>query len=155
VVEGSLFALAVTVLKIFQGSLGGASGGNNLKLRPYPIGELATEYWLRQEVTDAQAHALGTSVEIVARRYHDNRDFSGSSFVFKRAADLEAIHIGHHQVEENNVHRMLAYKAQAFSARDGFNSDKTLALKMTSKNRNSIGVVIHNHDPRYRVELIH
>ena len=97
-----LFAVAVTMLR-FSGPLRCASGGDHFELCPNPIRELAAEHRLREKsltpsrIPSARASRSSRAVIIMT-------GIRQSPFGLKGAADLEAIHVGHHQVEQDDVH---------------------------------------------------
>src|SRR5262249_61713155 len=79
--------------------------------------ELGAVDRLGQELADATVHALETRVEVVTGGEED--DWDAAAAIAQRGADLEAVHAGHHDVEQDQVDAPLADDAQAFLAEAG------------------------------------
>src|SRR5712691_4726001 len=124
------FFLVMRAVEVAEGGFGNTAGGDRLELGPNAVGELTAEDWLRQKIADPQAHPFGARVEIVTRGNHDDGNLSGLGMLFERAANLEAIHFRHHQVEQDHIDPMLANQTQTFDARDRLDGGEAFALEM-------------------------
>jgi hypothetical protein len=60
-----------------------------------------------------QAHPLRPCVEIISRGYHGDWNLRGRGIVLECAADREAVEVGHHQVEPNDINRLFERDSQA------------------------------------------
>ena len=106
------------------------------------------------------AHAVGRLVE---RRDHDHRNVMGGRIVLEPAADLEAVHVGHHHVEQHDVafraladrQRLAAAMAvmtSKYSADSRASSSLTLAgTSSTTRTRAVIDAFFHALPRKWRM----
>lgn len=118
---------------------------DHFKLRTDAAGKLATEDRLGQEVADAQAHALGARVQIVPRGNHDDWYFRGHGIAPERLHDLEAVHPGHHEVEENNVNFVFMHQFETLLSGVGLYRDKAFTLQMPGEDCDGVLIVVNHH----------
>src|SRR5262252_3217492 len=117
---------------------------DDVELRADAGEELGAVDRLGQELADAAVHALEPRVEVVTGGEEDDRDAGAA--VAQRGADLEAVHAGHHDVEQDQVDTPLADHAQAFLARVGLLRAVSLALQQAGGNVARTGVVVDHED---------
>src|SRR5579862_4015439 len=123
-----------------------ARGLDYFQLRANATGELTAEYRLSKKVADPEAHPLGARVHVVACGNHDDRDFGGFGTVLERLDDLEAVHIGHHEVEQNYVDFVFMNQFETLRSGGGRYRDKAFALQMVGKNCDRVLIVVNHHN---------
>ena len=72
---------------------------------------------LGQEIVGAGIEPLHAVARLVERRHHDDRNMSGHGRVLEPPAHLEAVHAGHHHVEQDDVAQALLAERDARPAR--------------------------------------
>ena len=58
---------------------------------------------LGQKIVGASLQAAHAISHLVERGHHNDRDMRGRRIAFQPAADLEAVHVRHHDIEQDNV----------------------------------------------------
>ena len=59
----------------------------------------------RQEIVGSGFESFHPITRLIERRHQDDRDMRGRGIVLETAADVEAIHPRHHDVEQNHIER--------------------------------------------------
>ena len=72
--------------------------------------------WLGQVVLRAELNTAHHAVEVVERRDHDHRDVAQPGIELEAPQDLEAVHVRHHDVEQDQVDRLAGEPLQSVSA---------------------------------------
>src|SRR5437867_1114847 len=118
----------------------------DVELRVHAGEELDPVDGLGQELADALVHALEARVHVVAGREQD--DGEALTRLAQRLAHREAVHAGHHHVEEHDVDRLDERDAQALLAGGRAPGLVARALEQAGRDFAAVGVVVDDQDGR-------
>jgi hypothetical protein len=114
--------------------------------RTYSGGQLQAIEGFGDEIVAAGLDAANTVVARIQRGDHNDRYQLGFGIVFQQCANLEAVYLGHHDVEQDHVRLLLANELQTFSRFMGVRKIEARDFTRGFENGDGAGLVIDGDD---------
>jgi hypothetical protein len=93
-------------------------------------------------------------VAIVERRNHDHRDVLGADVTLDPAGDLVAVHPRHHDVEQDQVGRLLGHDGEGFLAIRNGQEMKAFRREHDFQQLSVLAFVVHDQNARCMIRSV-
>ncbi len=82
-------------------------------------------------------------------RQQDYRNRGSTQLPFETYKDLEANHLGYHDVEKNEVRLLLLQASKEFLAAVTAPHVKSILFQLNTENFNNVAVIVNHHDSEF------
>src|SRR5262245_45527 len=112
-----IFGIFSAALDTAQGGAGFSLRGHHFDLRADGGRQLAAGNGFGQKIANPETHAFRARLNVVTCADKNDRNLGGRRVFLQYLTDLKTVHVGHHQVEQDDVDFLLAHLAQTFVPR--------------------------------------